>query len=292
MLKLMKIYIIILFVFSFSFIFSQSEKTDAEKISSSSFSHIKQKDSSRFEELSLDLIEESSLFNDKKINPINSLSLFGKKYIELEDTEIIFLKGKQIEYEIEKQKKDDELLQQKRYWARKRQKFGIPTSATEQNITQADFNEDWNRIKESNTELKKYLRDFVRRQPKIKDAPNIYSKEINPNLVAKKQIENILRLNALLSKEILVILSPNENIQCISSVGELRKYNVELRTMFSPYGLDKISDVEHYKNLSDLISINNNLKAKLVDLIDEKYDQQKMEEFFRASQILINFASN
>lgn len=237
-------------------------------------------------------VEESSLFADKNTNPINSISLFGRKYTELKDTEVIYLKGKQIDYEIEKQKKDDELLKQKRYWARKRQKFGTPTLNNNQNTTQIDFNEDWNRIKESNTELKKYLRDFIRKQPKVKDVSKKYAKEIDPNLVAKKQVENILRLNAILSQEILGILSPSENTQKNSSLNDLRKYNVELRTMFSPYGLDKISDVEHYKNLSDLISINNNLKAKLVVLIDDKFDQQKMEEYFRASQILINFASN
>jgi hypothetical protein len=282
----------LLFIIFYScFFYSQNKKNDVDITFRNNLTSELDKFVSEVEKSDNFSTEESLFFEEKTTNPVNSISLFGKKYNELKDTEIILLKGKQIEYEIDKQKSDDLLLQQKRYWARKRLKFGTPTANNEQSNL-VDINEDWNKIKESKTELKKYLKDFIRKQPKIKDIPNSYLKEINPDLIEKKQVENILRLNTLLSKEILGILNPNEYVLNPNLVNDLRKYNVELRTMFAPYGLEKIVNVEHYKALSDLISTNNNLKAKLVELIDNKYNQQKMEEFFRASQILINFASN
>lgn len=229
-------------------------------------------------------------------NPVNSMTLFGKSFSELNETEKIQLKGKQVEYEKQKQEKINKLLKEKKYWARKKieENKNNPNFVYEEEFEELD--EKWLFVNSSKKELKEHLvKSIDKSDSKIAILEQVElssTKGLSSEQLSKKQIEIIERQNVLLKKELVGLLNPGEYQQSPKLLSELKKNNAELKLLFPIKGLDKIGDVVLYKKLSDLISYNNGLKTKLTELLNDNFDQQVLEEFFKSSNILINFASN
>ena len=159
-----------------------------------------------------------------------------------------------------------------------------------------ELDEEWLLTNNNKKELKEQLvKSIDKSNSKLNASEEIAlnsTKGLNSDQLSKKQIEIVERQNILLKKELVGLLNPGEYKQNPKLLQELKKNNAELRLLFPSKGLDNIRDAVLYKKLSDLISYNNSLKTKLTELLNDNFNQQIMEEFFRSSNILINFASN
>ena len=229
-------------------------------------------------------------------NPVNSMTVFGKNFSELNETERIQLKGKQVEHEKQKQQKINKLLQERKYWARKKLEENKNNSNFIYEEEFDELDEEWLLTNNNKKELKEQLvKSIDKSNSKLNASEEIAlnsTKGLNSDQLSKKQIEIVERQNILLKKELVGLLNPGEYKQNPKLLQELKKNNAELRLLFPSKGLDNIRDAVLYKKLSDLISYNNSLKTKLTELLNDNFNQQIMEEFFRSSNILINFASN
>lgn len=228
-------------------------------------------------------------------SPVNSMSLFGKNFSELNEIEKIQLKGKQIEHEKQKNEKIKKLLQERQYWARKKLEDNKenPTLIIEDEYQ--EINENLLLISNKKELQEKLIKSINKTSAELNSNEEVELssvKGLNTEQLSKKQIEIIERQNLLLKKELVGLLNPAEYQQSPKLLQELKKNNAELRLLFPVKGLDKIGDATLYKKLSDLISYNNNLKTKLTELLNDNFNQQVMEEFFKSSNILINFVSN